>query len=360
MISRSWHQAILLQDGRVLILGGNGSGDGIGVAEIYDPATGNFTATGSMNVVRQQFSAALLKDGRVLVSGGLQWDGKYTAVSSAEIFDPATGVFELTGSLVTAQRGHTSTLLDDGTVLIAGGYMDGAVLINGEYRFSGGIAPAEIYDPLSGTFRELAESGWATFGTATSLTDGRIFLTGTSKLLETTVTEIYDPKKKAFAHTGSLTGFLGYLAGYSTTALANGDLLLTGGTDDPDESSTTLPTAAAFYHPGTGFFSGNEPHEHSTSVPHWHSAAGRLGADRRGRCLRARGFRFRDFLYNAGKRRNLRSLQHRVYSYLRHDERAQRLARPTTCARTRWHRANRRRRGTSQHCGIVHSRALIV
>ncbi len=271
VVSRYGHQAILLLDGRVLILGGIGAGDAIcgctmlASAEIYDPATGNFTATGSMNVVRQQFSAVLLKDGRVLVSGGLHWDDN-TPVSSAEIFDPATGVFQPTGSLVIALRAHTSTLLADGTVLIAGGYRDGTVLINGEYRFSAGIAPAEIYDPVSGTFRELAESGWATFATATSLTDGRIFLTGTSKLLETTVTEIYDPKKEAFSHTGSLTGFQRYLGGYCTTALANGDVLLAGGTDDPEESSTNLATAR-LYNPGTGFFSVVNPMDAGRQSP---------------------------------------------------------------------------------------------
>ena len=89
--------AVALADGRVLIAGGHGI-DGTGAleplasAELYDPATGTFTATGSMQVPRVFFSMVLLADGRVLVAGGLTGSfGSTTTVGSAELYDPKTG-----------------------------------------------------------------------------------------------------------------------------------------------------------------------------------------------------------------------------------------------------------------------------
>jgi len=119
--------ATLLKDGRVLIVGGIQSGDpgegGGGVlmksAELYDPATGTFTLTGSMTVARYSASLTTLADGRVLVVGG---NGVHTN-ASAELYDPATGQFTPTTSTTSPQESGTeisSTLLRDGRVLITG------------------------------------------------------------------------------------------------------------------------------------------------------------------------------------------------------------------------------------------------
>jgi hypothetical protein len=88
-------------------------------AELYNPATGAFTVTGSLNAARYDQTATLLYNGRALIAGGLGPDGP---LASVEIYNPATGTFAISSSLNTARAFQTATLLDNGEVLIAGGY----------------------------------------------------------------------------------------------------------------------------------------------------------------------------------------------------------------------------------------------
>src|SRR5207247_947693 len=97
-------------------------------AELYDPASGTWSVTGSLNTGRDSHTATLLPNGMVLVAGGVN-NSSY--LTSAELYDPASGSWSATSSLNTARYGHTSTLLPNGKVLVAGGN-NGGVLTSAE------------------------------------------------------------------------------------------------------------------------------------------------------------------------------------------------------------------------------------
>src|SRR4051794_32997700 len=122
--ARAYHTATLLRDGRVLAAGGRVDSftSALSSGELYDPRTGRWSATGSMAVARYLQTATLLRDGRVLVAGGFGGgtDGA-AAVASAELYDPQTARWSLTGSMSAARGAQTATLLADGKVLVAGG-----------------------------------------------------------------------------------------------------------------------------------------------------------------------------------------------------------------------------------------------
>ena len=119
---RYYHTSTLLNDGRVLIAGGYNGGSVLSAVDLFDPASGVFTPTASLNAARYLHSATLLNDGRVLIAGGSGLNGSNSVLAGAEIYDPATQQFTVTGgSLVAARYGHTATLLNDGRILISGG-----------------------------------------------------------------------------------------------------------------------------------------------------------------------------------------------------------------------------------------------
>jgi hypothetical protein len=171
VIASSLHTATLLPDGRVLVAGGGDSAGGLcfPLAEIYDPTTGTFTRTGALTTNRCGHTATPLADGRVLLAAGTSnWEGTGFQ-SSAEIYDPKTGKFTTTGSMAVAPGMATATLLSDGRVLVAGG----------NQVLDQSLASAEIYDPKTGTFSPTGSMATArTFHTATRLFDGRVLVIG--------------------------------------------------------------------------------------------------------------------------------------------------------------------------------------
>jgi uncharacterized delta-60 repeat protein len=222
--SRSRHTATLLSDGRVLVAGGS-SGSILATAELYDRATGTWTATGNLKTGRYDHTATLLSNGKVLVTGGIR-RGTFTNsdVSSVELFDPSSGIWTLTGSLATARHGHTATLLTNGKVLIVGGSTVGG----------GFLETSELYDPSTGVWMAAGSMGNPrTSHTATLLADGRVLVAGgfaNGDACDTcgflTSAEIYNPATNAWTVAPSMTTARGQ---HTATLLQDGKVLVYGG-----------------------------------------------------------------------------------------------------------------------------------
>ncbi len=226
--------ATLLADGRVLIAGGASIDAGgtsrtfLSSAELYDPQSGTFSGTGSMTTTRADALATLLPDGRVLIAGGTSdEDPSFPALSSAELYDPSSATFSATGSMTTPREYATATLLPDGRVLIAGGTSFQA---GGSSRE---LSSAELFDPQRGTF---SATGSMTLGrsaaVATLLLDGRVLVAGGSIVLSadtgdaTASAELFDPQSATFSATGSMTRGR---AAPAATLLRDGSVLIAGG-----------------------------------------------------------------------------------------------------------------------------------
>jgi len=237
--------ATLLPNGKVLVAGGSSTDYVTPVpnAELYDPTTGTFSATGSMTAVRYQYTATLLPSGQVLIAGGCLDNGgsPCQTLASAELYNPATGTFSATGSMAAVRADHTATLLPNGKVLVAGGV---------DFNSYVSLASAEIYDPTTGSF---SATGSMTTGrdgqSAALLPNGKVLVaTGynysTSSYLMSA--ELYDPSTGNFSATGSMTTGRIY---QSAALLANGEFLVAGGA-----GNSGFLTSAELYNPATGIF----------------------------------------------------------------------------------------------------------
>jgi hypothetical protein len=245
--ARTEHTATLLNNGMVLIVGGQALG-GAPVAELYNPATGIFTTTGSLNTPRYGHTATLLNNGMVLISGGFGGpNGNDDYLATAELYDPTTGVFTYTGSLDTARTGHTATLLNNGLVLIAGGYNHD---LTNMY-----LDDAELYNPATGTFTATGSLNTARANhTATLLNDGTVLIAGggiASSPYYITSAEVYNPATGTFTPTGSLNTARQI---HTATLLSNSLVLIAGGQGAYSGGTYPLLASAELYNPATGAF----------------------------------------------------------------------------------------------------------
>ncbi|MEZ0109730.1 hypothetical protein ABH920_003744 [Catenulispora sp. EB89] len=237
---RRLHTCTRLADGRVLVVGGvtgamTDPAAPIAAAEIFDPATGAWTATGSLTEARFSHSATLLADGRVLVAGGCSTRSADSgrALFSAETYNPATGTWTATGAMNDARFGHPAVALHDGRVLVAGGAV---TLGHGLY---GSLGYCELYDPAAGTWTATGTMGTSRKAhQATLMPDGGVLATGGDAAdvlvdwwyspYSQTAAERFDPNTGAWS---SVTDLPWGRSHHRDVLLASGKLLATGGTD---------------------------------------------------------------------------------------------------------------------------------
>ena len=190
---RYQNTATVLADGRVLVAGGcmpiKGSQPPFGSAEVFDPATGLFSLTGTMAFARSYDTGVTLPDGRVLFYGG---SGITNAnnVRSAEIYDPAVGRFIPIGNGRSARYWAQPVVLQDGRVLLVGG--------------DDWPGTAELFDPATDTFAAAGPVQGNVAGPAVLLSDGRVLSFGQVNLESDAnrIAQIYDPATNTFTLTG--------------------------------------------------------------------------------------------------------------------------------------------------------------
>lgn len=237
--ARESHTGTLLLDGQVLVTGGLGKqgvfSPVLDTAELYDPVTGTWSMTGNLAQARTQHKATLLPEGKVLITGGIGSDLS-TRLSSAELYDPDSGQFTATGSMHDRRSSQLAVELLDGRVLVAGGY-DG----------SNALASAEIYDPASGTWSvtgNLNLTRSAPIGVV--LQSGQVLIMGGNTSAYQSA-ELYDPTTGVWTFTGSMGEVR---ISFTATLLLDGRVLVASG-----GSLQGMNTSCELYDPATGSWS---------------------------------------------------------------------------------------------------------
>ncbi len=291
---RYGHDAVRLLDGRVLVVGGSGGEFDPATAELYDPVSGTWSATGNMLNIRAGLPPVLLLDGRVLIGDVVDGSHGDRDIYGAELYDPATGTWTATGPMVGDSPGGAPTVLRDGRVLVVGGdrpqvydpasgtwtatgkmndqgyhtttalLSDGKVLVAGGSGFEPSnddyyvLDSAQVYDPVTGSWTAIANMHAKASLTAALLQpDGKVLVVGSlvPKGFPSRIhAEVYDPATGTWTALAQPTGSNGSNGFKDIEALlSDGTVLMT----DPDEDNpgpgpAAQCTAAALYDPRTG------------------------------------------------------------------------------------------------------------
>ena len=179
-VARTLHTVTALANGKVLVTGGfNNAGTNLASAELYDPVANTWTTVGSMSAARTRHTATLLANGKVLIVGGI---AGAVRPGTAELFDPATNQFTVLSSTPLSGRwSHQAARLPNGKVVIVGGNGDNYLDI-------------ELFDPATNTFSSNARLKIGRLYLAASvLADGRVFINGGGSGDAVASTEIYNP-----------------------------------------------------------------------------------------------------------------------------------------------------------------------
>jgi hypothetical protein len=271
---RSGHSSALLKDGRVLLIGGRVDVKSAPLAsvDIFDPASGTFSAAPPIPTARLLSLAITLSDGRVLVAGGVGAGDK--PLTDALLFDPATSTWTSAGTMSTPHAFGTIALLPDGRVLVAGGAApkkvdifdvskgswsagpdmtsshneaSSVVLADGRVVVVGDGTVADVFDPGASTWSVLASGLLRRSGaTASLLPSGEILIVGGGAMDGSTLertTELVDPSKKTVRPGPSLAA---PRSSHTATSLADGRVLIAGGVSTTDESLPILSQPVVF------------------------------------------------------------------------------------------------------------------
>ena len=226
---------------------------------------GRGRATGSLGTARSESHGDAAALGKVLVAGGLHWSA---ILSSAELYDPATGTWTATGSLGTARADHTATLLPTGKVLVAGGD-DG----------SGYLSSAELYDPASGTWTATGSLGTArvrSHGDAAALRQGAGGGRMRYQWCRLSSAELYDPAAGTWTATGSLATARDFTRRRCCPQARCW-------WREDSTAVMVLLSSAELYDPATGRWTAHRQPRHRTPLSHGDAAALRQGAGGGGR-----------------------------------------------------------------------------
>ena len=188
--ARQLHTATLLNDGRVLVVGGY-DGTVLQSAEVYDPATAFWTDVPDMSITpRYEHLATRLVDGRVLITGGFTTNScPQCSGGSGEVYDPISNTWTPVNGSTTTHLQGTATLLPNGSVLVAGGFFAGAL--------------ADFYDPVTNGWLSAPSMTTARNAqSATVLLNGKVLLSGGASQPSA---ETYDPVNNTWAATLPMT-----------------------------------------------------------------------------------------------------------------------------------------------------------